>query len=160
MSDAGVREASAASGDAGLASELHEGGCICGLLRYAVRGNPTRITVCHCSWCQRRTGSAFGVGAVFPSDRHELRGPYRTYRHRSDESGRWLDLHFCPNCGANVGFTLEWVPGIFAVDAGTFDDPSWIKPDAHPFRYIYLSSAQAWSTPPQGAECHARHFRV
>ena len=160
MSDPSVDEASPASGDATLAPMLHEGGCVCGLLRYTVCGNPTRITVCHCTWCQRRTGSAFGVAVVFPSDRHQLRGPYRTYRHLSDESGRWLDLHFCPSCGTSVGFTLEWVPGIFAVDAGTFDDPSWIRPSEHPFRYIYLSSAQAWSSPPEGAECHARHFRV
>jgi hypothetical protein len=75
--------------DAG--ADIHEGGCVCGLLRFAARGNPSRVTVCHCTWCQRRTGSAFGIGAVFPLERLELRGPYRVYRHLSDESGRWLD---------------------------------------------------------------------
>lgn len=160
MSEADASAANASNEDSKAALDVQEGGCVCGLLRYRVQGNPTRITVCHCTWCQRRTGSAFGVAAVFPSDRHELRGPFRTYRHRSDESGRWLDLSFCPNCGTSVGFTLEWVPGIFAVDAGTFDDPSWIRAGEHPFRYIYMSSAQTWSVPPEGAECHARHFRV
>lgn len=160
MPEGNAAAANPSTSDSSAALDVHEGGCVCGLLRYRVRGNPTRVTVCHCTWCQRRTGSAFGVSAVFPSDRHELCGPFRTYRHRSDESGRWLDSSFCPSCGAHVGFTLEWVPGIFAVDAGTFDDPSWIRGGEHPFRYIYMSSAQTWSVPPEGAECHARHFRV
>jgi hypothetical protein len=140
--------------------ELHEGGCVCNAVRYRTHGDPARVTVCHCSWCQRRTGSAFGVGAVFERGKHELTASLpKTYRHTSDESGRWLDLHFCPNCGTNIGFTLEWVPGVFAVDSGTFDDPSWIDPARHDFRYIYMSSARCWSRPPDGASAHAKHFR-
>jgi hypothetical protein len=80
------------------------------------------------------------------------------YRHISDESGRWLDLEFCPKCGTNIGFTLEWRPGIRAIDAGTFDDPGWIRPDRHQFRYIYLRSAQAWSELPTGADRYEKHF--
>lgn len=88
-----------------------------------------------------------------------LASPAKTYRHRSDESGRWLDLHFCPNCGTNMGFTLEWVTGVFAVDAGTFDEPSWITPAKHDFRYIYMSSAQCWSRLPEAALSYEQHFR-
>lgn len=160
MPDANPALSSSSLATSEPAPDVHDGGCVCGSLRYTARGNPTRITVCHCTWCQRRTGSAFGVAAVFPSDRHQIRGAHRTYRHHSDESGRWLDLHFCPSCGGNIGFTLEWVVGIFAVDAGTFDDPSWLRPSELPFRYIYMSSARAWSEPPDGAERYARHFRV
>lgn len=141
--------------------QLHEGGCVCKAVRYRTHGDPARVTVCHCSWCQRRTGSAFGVGAVFERAKHELLAVLpKTYRHTSDESGRWLDLHFCPSCGTNIGFTLEWVPGIFAVDAGTFDDPSWIDPTRHDFRYIYMSSARCWSRPPDGALRYDEHFRA
>lgn len=142
-------------------SDIHEGGCVCGALRYRTRGEPARVTVCHCTWCQRRTGSAFGVGAVFEIGRVELSGIEPTiYRHRSDESGRWLDLHFCQRCGTNVGFTLEWVPGVFCVDSGTFDDPSWIRAEVHDFRYIYRSSAQSWSALPEGVDAYPKHFRV
>ena len=48
-------------------------------------------------------------------------GEVRTYRHVSDESGRWLDQHFCGRCGSNIGITLEAVPGIRTIAAGTFD---------------------------------------
>jgi hypothetical protein len=141
-------------------SDTHAGGCVCGAVRYRAHGEPARVTVCHCTWCQRRTGSAFGVASVFDAARVEITGQApRTYRHRSDESGRWLDLHFCSSCGTNIGFTLEWVPGVFAVDSGTFDEPSWIDPGRHDFRYIYLRSAQGWSTLPGGADTYEKHFR-
>ena len=138
----------------------HAGGCVCGSVRYVVQGDPERVTVCHCTWCQRRTGSAFGVEAVFPEDQVSVTaGTVKTYRHHSDESGRWLDQHFCADCGANIGFTLEAVPGIRTIAAGTFDDPSWIDPARYPFRYVFMRSARHWSETPEGAERYEQHFR-
>jgi hypothetical protein len=139
--------------------EAHEGGCVCGALRYRTRGEPMRVTVCHCTWCQRRTGTAFAVEPVFTREQVEIWGGPRTkYRHVSDVSGRWLDLEFCPTCGTNIGFTLEWRPDLWIVDAGTFDDPGWIRADRHDFRYIFLGSAQNWSKVPDGARRYERHF--
>ena len=43
----------------------HPGGCVCGSLRYEVSGEPERIIVCHCHFCQRRTGSAFAIIPMF-----------------------------------------------------------------------------------------------
>jgi len=44
------------------------------------------------------------------------------------------------------------------IDAGTFDDPSWISADRHQFRYIFLRSAQKWSNVPPGADQYEKHF--
>jgi hypothetical protein len=141
-------------------AEHNEGGCVCGALRYVAHGDPERITICHCAWCQRRTGSAFGVEAVFKTERVTLRGDsLRTYRHISDESGRWLDQYFCSRCGTNTGITLEAAPGIRTIAAGTFDDPSWLKAEKYKFRYVYLRSAQDWSDIPDGVERYEEHFR-
>ena len=88
-----------------------------------------------------------------------LAGATRDHRHVSDESGRWLDQHFCGRCGTNIGITLEAVPGIRTIAAGTFDDPSWLEPEKYPFRYVYLRSAQSWSNLPDGVERYEAHFR-
>jgi hypothetical protein len=137
----------------------HEGGCVCRAVRYVTNGDPLRVTVCHCTWCQRRTGSAFSVESAFKEDQVEITGgPLTKYRYLSDESGRWLDLEFCPKCGTNIGFTLEFRPGVRIIDAGTFDDPSWVRADQHQFRYTYLRSAQKWSDVPEGADRYERHF--
>jgi hypothetical protein len=138
---------------------VHEGGCVCGAVRYETSGDPLRVTVCHCDWCQRRTGTAFSVEAIFEEDRVSIRGgPLSSYRHVSDRSGRWLDAHFCPTCGTNIGLTIEWRPGIRIIDAGTFDTPGWIRSDKHRFRHIFLRSSQDWSVVPQGVERYQEHF--
>ena len=46
-------------------SEIHQGGCLCGTVRYRTVGRPERTTICHCTFCQRLTGSAFLVEPVF-----------------------------------------------------------------------------------------------
>jgi hypothetical protein len=142
-------------------NEMHAGGCICGAVRYATYGDPLRVTVCHCTWCQRRTGSAFSVEPVFDSANVAITGgPLTRYRHISDTSGRWLELAFCPTCGTNIGFMLQWRPGAMIIDAGTFDEPGWIRADRHRFRHIFLRSAQKWSTVPEGVEKYEEHFAV
>lgn len=141
-------------------TEQHEGGCVCGAVRYITRGEPERVTVCHCTWCQRRTGSAFGVEAVFRPENVAVVGDtVRSYRHLSDETGRWLDQEFCCRCSTNLGITLEAAPDIRTIAAGTFDNPSWICAEKHKFRYVYLRSAQDWSQLPDGAERYEAHFR-
>ena len=140
-------------------SDRHEGGCVCGAVRYVTHGDPLRVVVCHCTWCQRRTGTAFAVESLFKEEQVEIQGgPLTKYRHISDESGRWLDVEFCPRCGTNIGFTFEWRPGLRSVDSGTFDNPSWIRADRHGFRYIFRRSAQNWSDVPSGAETYEKHF--
>ena len=51
-------------------SETLEGGCTCGAVRYSVKpGFRFKLYACHCTDCQTRTGSAFGLQlAVFPAD--------------------------------------------------------------------------------------------
>ena len=71
-----------------------QGGCVCGQIRYSLTSLPLRATICHCTWCQKRTGSAFGVELVF--EKNQIRFHSDTpsiYRHISDLSGRWLDQH-------------------------------------------------------------------
>jgi len=142
-------------------ADRNEGGCVCGAVRYVAQGAPVRVTICHCTWCQRRTGSAFGAEAVFKEDHVTIAGDtLEKYRHVSDESGRWLDQDFCARCGTNIGIRLEAVPGVRTLAAGTFDDPSWLDRASHSFRYVYLRSAQDWSELPDGVEQYEIHFRT
>jgi hypothetical protein len=96
---------------------------------------------------------------VYPEDAVVLAGEIQAYRHVSDESGRWLDQHFCGRCGTNLGITLEAVPGIRTIAAGTFDDPSWITPERYVFRHVWLRSGRGWADVPEGVEQYEAHFR-
>jgi len=119
---------------------MHEGGCLCGAVRYKVKAEPVRASVCHCRYCQRRTGSAFGIGAYFKEPDLEIQGNLKTYEYRSDESGRWLRTQFCPSCGTTVTWTAEALGGLRAIAGGSFDDPDWLKIDRHG----WTRSKQKW----------------
>ena len=137
-----------------MTNSVHEGGCVCGEVRYKVHAEPSIVVVCHCEWCQRRTGSAFAVIPKFEMPEFELcSGELKTYR-EINEYGRWLDLGFCVNCGTNIGFTQERRPTARAIDAGTFDDPSWITPSKHEFRYIFTRTNHDWTNIPEGSLCY------
>ena len=137
-----------------------EGGGVCGAVRFGATGDPLRVTICHCSWCQRRTGSAFGIEVVYREDQVAMTGDtVATYRHVSDESGRWLGDAFCSRCGSNLGFTLEAAPGIRTLPAGAFDDPSQFGPERQDFRHVYARSRRDWSDLSDKVEIYEKHFR-
>lgn len=130
---------------------MHEGGCLCGAVRYRVKNAPFRTSLCHCKFCQRRTGSAFGVGVYFRKDDFELlRGALKSYEYRSDESGRWLRMEFCPKCGTTVTWTLELFPDGRGVAGGSFDDPGWLRIE----RQTWTRSRQPWLPLAPGIEAH------
>ncbi|MGH8669134.1 MAG: GFA family protein [Burkholderiales bacterium] len=127
---------------------MHEGGCLCGAVRYRVKAAPVRASICHCRNCQRRTGSAFGIGAYFRQEDVEiLQGLPTVYEYRSDESGRWLRTEFCPACGSTLTWTAEALVGLRAVAGGSFDDPDWLKIDRHG----WTRSKQKWFVCPAEA---------
>jgi hypothetical protein len=75
-----------------------------------------------------------------------LQGKLTEYEHRSDESGRWLKMNFCPKCGTTVFHTAELQPGVRTVTGGTFDDPDWFRIDRH----IWVQSKRPWVSIPAG----------
>ena len=135
-------------------SELHEGGCLCGSVRYKARGAPTNAFACHCTFCQKSTGTAFRSAVVFLKENVEFNGgPLSSYDYRSEDHGRVLTVQFCPRCGTNLGLTTERFPGVQVMSAGTFDDRSWPKIGTH----IFTRSAVEWMAFPPGVKCFARH---
>ncbi len=106
-------------------SETHQGGCQCGAIRYQTRGQPARTVVCHCRYCQVRTGSAFGVSVYFRTeDVTLLRGALKDYTFET-ESGRRFTTRFCPHCGTTVLWGLGLAPELVGVAGGTFDPPTF-----------------------------------
>jgi hypothetical protein len=42
-----------------------EGGCTCRQIRYRLTGTPPIVHACHCRWCQRETGTANALNALY-----------------------------------------------------------------------------------------------
>ena len=130
-------------------SETREGRCLCGSVRFRAFGEPLRAHACHCTFCQRRTGSAFAEVAYYRDQDIELAGGELTeYSHRSDASGRWLRMSFCPTCGTCITISLERRPGERGIHIGTLDDPRSLKIRRH----IWTTSEQGNALIPNDAD--------
>ena len=98
--------------------------CSCGQLHLTIEGEPSRISMCHCLECQRRTGAAISNQARFRHEQVTFAGKSTAWM-RTAESGNALTFHFCPTCGSTVYWEGEGFPGYVAVAIGNFADPNF-----------------------------------
>lgn len=121
--------------------------CSCGQLTAEVRGDPVRISICHCLACQRRTGSPFGEQARYPRDQVAISGRSTAW-HRPGDEGGGANFHFCPTCGATVYYELVDYSDYIAIPVGAFADPGFPTPRVS----VYESRKHGWVVPPSDAE--------
>jgi len=108
--------------------------------------------VCHCTFCQRVTGSAFYAESLFPVEAVDVNGgELRRYAHNSDTSGKQVYVEFCPNCGTTLGLAFERWPDLRAISRGCHDKPDAVDIGSH----IPTRSAQTGVALPASL-CHAR----
>jgi hypothetical protein len=115
------------------------GGCLCGKVRYSAEADPMFTGVCHCHNCQKASGSAFAIVVAVPQAALSVQGNLKTYEDKGD-SGKPMYRRFCPECGSTVMDEASVMPGALMIQAGSLDDPSWLKPNMQ----IYCDSAQPW----------------
>lgn len=127
-----------------------EGGCLCGKIRFLAVQAPLRTIICHCTFCQRMTGSSFYAESLFPIEAVEFKaGKPRQYEHLSDESGKKVYVEFCADCGTTLGLTFERWPELRAISRGCYDDPNAVEITAN----IWARSAQSGVALPSGIDC-------
>jgi hypothetical protein len=138
-------------------SIVHQGGCLCGDVRYRTTAEPVRVTICHCTFCQRLTGSAYLVEPIFRRKDVIFYGtPARTYDHRSDSSQKRVTLKFCGRCATTICLDLERFPDILGLCGGTFDDPNWFD-RSDKCCHIFTRSAQKGVILPAGVDLYEGH---
>ena len=120
-----------------------EGGCTCGHVRYKIVSDPMIVHCCHCRYCQRQTGSAFAINALFEASHVELLCGEVNEIVVSSPSGKGQKIARCPKC--EVALWSNYYMGgikdmIRFIRVGTLDNPDLLPPDAH----IFTSSKQPW----------------
>jgi hypothetical protein len=122
---------------------------MCHAVRYEVIAIPLALYTCHCTLCQRRTGSAFSLNMPVATETFRLtQGQPKTWRSRTP-SGARISSCFCETCGTRLYSERDGVRIVF-VRAGTLDDTSWLFPVAHHF----MGNAQPWEGTPSIAPCY------
>lgn len=125
----------------------YDGGCLCGAVRYRLADEPLTLYACHCTNCQRQTGSAFGLSMIVARESVSLlRGEPRSFR-VTLEDGLTRQGRFCGECATRLWGEPPKYPQVFVLRPGTLDDTTWLRPVAH----IWTRSAQPWLTIPPDA---------
>jgi len=127
------------------------GGCLCGRVRYSAKEDPVFVGVCHCTHCQRQTGTAFSVLVGIPKSAMSLQGQVKTF-HDTGDSGQPVDRSFCPECGSPIFSDVAVMPGVTFIKAGTLDDTTWLDPKMH----VYCDSAERWTPIPDASQRFAK----
>ena len=111
------------------------GGCLCGQVQLAVRGEPLRVGICHCTDCRQESGSAFTFYAVWPA---------ALFGHRG-ETAQFRGQHFCPRCGSRL-FSLDEREA--EVKLGALSDaPTPLVPSYE----LWVKRREPWLRPVPGA---------
>ncbi len=123
-----------------------EGGCDCKAVRYRMSTKPMFVHCCHCTWCQRETGSAFVLNALIETGRVDVIAGKPEIIHTPSQSGRGQQIARCPGCMIALWSTYSF-PTVKFVRVGTLDNPNLCPPDVH----IFTESQQTWLKLPPGA---------
>lgn len=117
----------------------HLGSCLCGQVKYQLSGDFQSFFLCHCSRCQKDTGSAHAAnlfakaGALTWLQGNAL---VKTYLHPNSRHGK----SFCQHCGSALPTFAESINCV-VVPAGSLDGPVPISPTAK----IFMDSCASWS---------------
>ena len=118
------------------------GGCVCGGVRFEITKPLQRAGYCHCTRCQRRTGTAASANAgLEPGSVRFTAGEDLVKAWQPDEG--WAKL-FCGECGSALFSRNPADHDHISVRMGTFDTDPGIRPSYRQF----VSYAAPWEPLP------------
>ncbi len=106
---------------------VHEGGCLCGAIRYRSTAAPVRGVICHCSMCRKHSGAPVLAFVHFPLESFRwLEGEPARY-----QSSKFAQRGFCPACGSTISMHEEVLDDRVQVAVGSLDEPERVKMNDH-----------------------------
>ncbi len=116
------------------------GGCRCGDVRFEVTAPPLLTMACHCTGCQRMTGSAFSLSVAIPSEGFAVTSGTTVLGGLHGDQHH----HFCPNCLSWLFTRTEGMEWFVNLRPTMLDDPSWFSP----YVETWTSEKLPWATTP------------
>ena len=129
---------------------MSAGQCLCGAVRYEVRGPLRDILVCHCVECRRWAGHAWAATAATVED---LRIEGEVTWRRSPDSEWQAERGNCARCGSSLFWRAEGSPRV-AIGAGTLDDSHGLRVAAH----VWVEQGADWEAPPGHVPTYPRGY--
>ena len=133
-----------------------QGRCSCGAVGYSLSAEPLVVHACHCTWCQRESGSAFALNGMIESRHIDVTRGTPEAVELPTASGKGQRLMRCPECGVALWSSYHGTgPRFSYVKMGTLDDTAQAAPDVH----IFTSTKQPWLELPAGVPAFEAFYR-
>lgn len=125
----------------------HEGGCLCGAIRYRIEGAIESVAHCHCNSCRRSAGAAFVTWLTVERERvNWTSGKPKEYR-----SSPGVTREFCGDCGTDLAYSSDKHPGTIDLTLGSLDCAA-----SHPAdRHIWTTDRLDWLSLDDDLPMHA-----
>lgn len=107
---------------------MREGGCLCGAVRFRTSGDMRGVVFCHCSQCRKQTGHIYAATNAADAELEVDGADKLTWYTASD----FAERGFCSACGS-ILFWKRNGSDTTSIMAGSFDQPSGLKAEAHIF---------------------------
>lgn len=118
------------------------GSCLCGSVRFEVGEPVVSASYCHCTRCQRRTGTAASAQAhIVPGSLRVTAGQELL---RAFEPSDGFAKVFCSACGSQLWSRNPENPAVLSVRMGAFDTDPGVRPSVRQF----VSYAASWEPIP------------
>lgn len=120
-----------------------DGHCLCGQVTYRCDGDSMATLLCHCTDCQRQTGTTFSIVVCVDREAFVVEGDtLASYTTIGEDTKEAVHRQFCSACGSPIASLPDLTPDLAFIKAGTLNDTSWLEPDME----IWCRSAQSWVT--------------
>ena len=111
------------------------------------------VRCCHCTWCQRETGSAFAINALIEAHHVSVTKGAPKQVTLPSASGQGQVFTRCTDCGVTLWSNYAAAKDkVHFLRVGTLDDPTQMPPDIH----IFTSSKQPWVVLPDDVPAGGR----
>src|SRR5687768_11064801 len=124
------------------------GSCHCGEVRYEAQVDPAQTAICHCTDCQRLTGSAYRVTVPAAEGSFRLTAGTPTVYVKVGDSGARRAQAFCPHCGSPPYTSDADHPDDYGLRVGCIEERKALTPSVQ----AWCRSALAWTTSLAGIE--------
>lgn len=117
------------------------GGCHCGNIRFEAEVDPAAVSICHCTDCQRLSGSPYRASVRAAADKVRFSGGEPAAYLKTADSGNRRVQTFRALCGSPLYATSETDRSTLNLRLGAIDQRAALAPK----RRIWRKSALPWS---------------
>ena len=127
-----------------MPSDTIRGSCLCGSIKFQIKAPFAAFRYCHCSRCQKASGSAHAANGFVPEVQFQWLAGEALLKRFDLPGAKRFAVCFCSQCGTRMPHKIKTTDNVL-IPAGVLDDDPGMRPE----NSIYWKSRARWYVCPQ-----------